>query len=104
MTKPATKVLFSGREWRRIERELDLTARQKEIIRFLLNGMSDKDIARQADVAVPTVRTHLTRLFARLDVQDRNELVVFIFRRFLDLCSRAGTYRRSVRRADRRTA
>lgn len=76
---------------------MGLTMRQVEILRHLVAGLNDRDIAKRADVGIPTVRTHLTRLFARLDVQDRNELVVYVFRQFLVKCDQMGHGRRTVR-------
>jgi hypothetical protein len=34
------------------------------------------------ELSLPTVRTHLSRIFSRFDVQDRTELVLYVFRYF----------------------
>jgi DNA-binding CsgD family transcriptional regulator len=88
--------LFSEGEWSVLSDAMGLTARQMEILRHLVAGLNDRDIARCADVGIPTVRTHLTRLFARLGVQDRNELVVCVFRQFLAQCQARGHGRQAA--------
>ncbi len=42
--------------------------------------MSDKQIAQKLDIALSTVRTHLSRLFVKLNVRDRLELVLHLIR------------------------
>ena len=74
--------IFSDREWELITTELSLSPRQGEIIRGLFNGYSDKQVAKELDIAVPTVRTHLSRIFAKFNLQDRNELILHIFKHF----------------------
>lgn len=76
------KDLFSEAEWNAIASDLALSKRQGQIIRGILSGCSDKQVAKELDIAIPTVRTHLTRIFAKYNLQDRNELVLFIFRNF----------------------
>jgi DNA-binding NarL/FixJ family response regulator len=74
--------LFSEEEWRELEAELCLSPRQAQITRLLMRGFSDKQIARELAISVPTVRTHLHRLFLKLDLQDRYELALRVFMTF----------------------
>ncbi|HEW78502.1 MAG TPA: response regulator transcription factor [Phycisphaerales bacterium] len=46
------------------------------------------------NIAVPTLRTHLTRLFSRLDVQGRDELVLCVFRHFRKGCRAVNSHPR----------
>ncbi len=46
---------------------------------MLFDGYSDKQIARELEISVPTVRSHLQRMYAKFRVQDRTTLVVYIF-------------------------
>ncbi|MBW8041073.1 MAG: response regulator transcription factor [Planctomycetes bacterium] len=78
---PETRV-FTESEWLDIVNELSLPPRQAEVVKYLFLGHSDKQIARELQISVPTVRTHLSRLFSRFDVQDRTELVLYVVRRF----------------------
>jgi len=74
--------IFTESEWLEIVNELSLPPRQAEVIKQLLSGRSDKQIATVLQISVPTVRTYLSRLFSRFDVQDRTELVLYVFRYF----------------------
>jgi DNA-binding NarL/FixJ family response regulator len=80
--------IFTESERLEIVNELSLPPRQAGVIRNLFLGHSDKQIARELKISVPTVRTHLSRLFSRFDVQDRVELVLFVVRYF---CKNSGT-------------
>ena len=72
-------VLVSGTE---IFSENEWMALVEEVIRCLFLGYSDRQIALKLQMAVPTVRSHLSRLFSRFDVEDRTELVLYVFSRF----------------------
>ncbi len=67
-------------------KELALSPRQSEITELLFLGMTDKQIASQLNLALPTVRTHLARLYAKLHVQDRVELILHVFSEFRHKC------------------
>lgn len=71
--------VFTEEEWNTIFRGLSLPPRQAQITRMLFEGYSDKQIARELGISVPTVRSHLQRMYAKLRVQDRTALVVYIF-------------------------
>ena len=78
--------VFSPSEWSALAAELALSPRETEVAHSLFQGLSDRRIAEQVQISIPTVRTHLTRLFTRLNVQDRNELILHIFRHFRAGC------------------
>lgn len=82
---PATDPLFTSEEWEALANHLGFAPRQKETVKSLLDGLSDKQIADRLGIAVPTVRSYLQRLYAKHDVQDRTGLVVHIFREFRTL-------------------
>lgn len=82
--------IFSESEWLEIVNELSLPPRQAEVIKLLFVGHSDKQIALELQISVPTVRTHLSRLFSRFDLQDRTELVLYVFRHFREGCREYG--------------
>ena len=71
--------LISPEEWGRLTRSLDLSPRQADIVKHLLHGESDKQIARALNISVPTVRTHMGRLFQKFGTNDRVELILYIF-------------------------
>ncbi|MBW8841876.1 MAG: response regulator transcription factor [Sphingomonadales bacterium] len=50
---------------------LNLTRRECEILKLLASGQSNKELARELGVSPNTVKTHLSSLFAKLDVDRR---------------------------------
>ena len=53
-----------------------LTLRQIEVLSLLAEGKSNKEIARQLDIADRTVRAHLTELFQALGVRSRTQALI----------------------------
>ena len=56
-----------------------LTGRQIDIVRMIRNGATNDEVARQLSIGLPTVKTHLQRLFSRLAVTSRTELVAKLY-------------------------
>ena len=54
-----------------------LTPRELDIVRLVGQGLGNKDIARQLGVAVTTVRTHLNKVYDKLDSGSRLELALY---------------------------
>lgn len=52
-----------------------LTPRESEVLPLLAQGYSNKEIAKNLGVSPDTVKDHLARLYAKLDVGDRTEAV-----------------------------
>ena len=53
-----------------------LTEREEEVLDLLCRGMSNLSIARRLSLSEKTVKNHLNRIFAKLDVASRTEAVV----------------------------
>lgn len=87
MTLSTDTEIFAESEWVELVSELGLSPRQAEIIKLLFSGRSDKQVAMELQIAVATVRTHLSRLFSKFDVQDRHELILYVFHQFRVLSS-----------------
>ena len=56
-------------------RSLGLTPRECEILELLASGRSTKEIARQLDISPNTAKTHLARVYEKLEVQRRIQAV-----------------------------
>jgi DNA-binding NarL/FixJ family response regulator len=61
-------------------RLLDLTPRERAIIRAVVDGQMNKDIAASFNISEHTVKHHLTRIFTKLNVSNRVELAMFAVR------------------------
>lgn len=54
----------------------ELTSRQKQIALSIAEGKSNKIVAEECGIAEQTVKSHLTQIFAKLNVPDRIGLVI----------------------------
>ena len=79
MTLTTHTPLFTEQEWTRLQEHLHLPQRQAEIARHIMCGLSDKQIARAMGISITTVRTHVSRLFRKFDLNDRMELMLHVF-------------------------
>jgi DNA-binding NarL/FixJ family response regulator len=57
------------------EGERTLTARQREILQMLADGMQTDAVARKLGLSTETVRTHTKRILAKLDADTRTQAV-----------------------------
>jgi DNA-binding NarL/FixJ family response regulator len=59
----------------------ELTARESEMLVLIAEGLSNKEIAQKANIAVGTVRIHLEHIFKKLHVRCRTEAAAKYFGR-----------------------
>jgi len=58
----------------------DLTPREKEILSFIVEGKSDKEIAKELYLSVRTVTTHVYHILKKFGKQSRVSLVAYYYR------------------------
>ncbi|MDP8907725.1 MAG: response regulator transcription factor [Chloroflexota bacterium] len=54
----------------------DLSARELEVMRLVARGLSNDEIAERLVIGRATVKTHVSRIMAKLEARDRVQLVV----------------------------
>lgn len=84
-TPEISEILFAKFFWAgsgRKQSELDhsLTAREREIVRLLAEGQSNKGIASSLGISVRTAETHRAALMRKLDVDSVSALVRYAIR------------------------
>ena len=56
-----------------------LTLREREVVTLISEGLKNRDIGARLFISETTVTHHLTSIYAKLDLSDRLELVIFAF-------------------------
>lgn len=60
------------------EKLSSLTPREKEIVRLIVSGATNKQVAAELDISERTVKGHLSNIFQKLGVTDRLKLVLYV--------------------------
>lgn len=60
--------------------QFGLTAREMDVLGLLGRGYRNREIAESLGISQSTVKTHVARIFKRLDVGDRTDAVITAFR------------------------
>lgn len=55
--------------------EEELSPKEQEIVQDILNGLSYKLIAEKQSISIDTVRTHITRVYRKLHINSKGELI-----------------------------
>lgn len=64
------------REFQQKKSPLDLSERERQILRLLVGGFSNKEIAQAVFLAEGTVRNHVSNILAKMDCRDRTQAVL----------------------------
>jgi len=56
-----------------------LTPQEGEVVLALLTGASNREVAERLFVSVKTVETHLTRIYRKLGVRSRGQLIAAFY-------------------------
>lgn len=57
-----------------------LTSRERDVVRLLCDGYSNREIAAELFLSEPTVKTHVAHIAAKVDARDRLQIVVKAYR------------------------
>lgn len=71
----------------RFVEESNLTKREAEVLRHLLDGHSNRRISRSLRISESTVKNHLHAIFVKLDTRDRTQVVAKAYRFMADHCA-----------------
>jgi DNA-binding NarL/FixJ family response regulator len=83
--RPAGSALFSEQAWIAIGRSLRLSGRELQVVRGAFDDQIELVIADHLGIGSRTVHTHIERLYRKLGIKDRTQLLVRVMREFLTL-------------------
>lgn len=55
----------------------DLTEREREVVSLVAHGLSNREIAQQLSISHGTVKTHVSSILSKLNLNDRTQLAIF---------------------------
>ncbi|HNQ12387.1 MAG TPA: response regulator transcription factor [Bacteroidia bacterium] len=58
------------------KKDFDLTVREQEILKYLVQGFSYKMIAEKCNISYPTVNSHISHIYEKMHVSSGTEAVV----------------------------
>ncbi len=56
-----------------------LTEREREVLSLVAQGLSNTELAEELHVSLPTVKTHVSRMLAKLGARDRTQLAILAY-------------------------
>ena len=77
-----TKIVQQATEPRK-ELHEDLTKREQEVLLLISEGKSNQEIADQLFITLKTVKTHVSNILAKLEVEDRTQATIYAFKHHL---------------------
>jgi len=83
IARKVTGLLFNTSVQAAKASDIQLTSREQEVLQLLVNGKSYKMIADSLQIAIPTVNTHIRKIYEKLQVNSIQEAVSAAFRKGL---------------------
>jgi len=84
-SQPVTASFLSDEIWRLLAQELRLSSREAEVVRLLVGGHREVDVADALSISSHTVHTYLARIYRKLQVNNRCDVVLRLFEAFVRL-------------------
>lgn len=70
----------SKQDFKGIIDSLTITAREKQILYLLLEGLNNNEVAHYLKISTHTVKNHVTNIYKKLNVSDRMQAIAKIYR------------------------
>ena len=61
-----------------------LTEKELEIMKFLTEGLSNKEVGVKLSIKEDTVKKHVSNILRKLDLRDRTQIAVFAVKNKID--------------------
>nr|WP_209864860.1 response regulator transcription factor [Paenibacillus shirakamiensis] len=81
MTADVSQALTRGLRQRTLQQDHSgLTEREREVLLLIAEGKSNKDIGEELHISIKTVKTHVSNLLMKCELEDRTQLAIFAHR------------------------
>jgi DNA-binding CsgD family transcriptional regulator len=92
MAPRVPSAFLSSADWSAIGASLKLSARELQIVTCIIQDLAETqdDVGRYLGMSPHTVHTHLERLYKKLGVANRSQLIVRVFAEYVHLEATAG--------------
>ncbi len=57
-----------------------LTSREQEVLRLIVDGLTNRDIAQKLSISLETVKSHVHHIMQKMQVKDRTQAAVVAMR------------------------
>jgi NarL family two-component system response regulator LiaR len=58
----------------------ELTARELEVLRLIAQGMSNRQVAQTLTISAKTVKTHVSNILSKLNLDDRTQAAIYAYK------------------------
>jgi NarL family two-component system response regulator LiaR len=84
MTGEVAQALTRGIRQQSVQKTyVNLTDREKEVLLLIAEGKTNKDISEELHISIKTVKTHVSNLLLKCDLEDRTQLAIYAHRQGL---------------------
>ncbi|GAA0133556.1 two-component system response regulator LiaR [Paenibacillus sp. YSY-4.3] len=81
MTGDVAQALTRGLRQRTVQGDdSGMTEREKEVLLLIAEGKNNKDIAEELHISIKTVKTHVSNLLMKCELEDRTQLAIYAHR------------------------
>ncbi|WP_019638408.1 response regulator [Paenibacillus fonticola] len=81
MTGDVAQALTRGLRQRTVQGDSSgMTEREKEVLLLIAEGKNNKDIAEELHISIKTVKTHVSNLLMKCELEDRTQLAIYAHR------------------------
>ncbi|WP_239614934.1 response regulator [Cohnella mopanensis] len=82
MSSDVSQALTRGLRKRSASHEVEgLTEREREVLLLIAEGRNNKDISDELHISIKTVKTHVSNLLMKCELEDRTQLAIYAHRK-----------------------
>ena len=76
--------IFSSKEWDELGCDLNLSPRALQLVQGIFDDKTEEGIAHDLSISAHTVHSYLIRIYQRLSICSRAQLLVYIFGQYVE--------------------